>query len=71
MAVKINDTRRVSSAQVFLDGKLLGRYVVEIKGETVVCFYPLVSELAFTEWLQRPIALYTALHGVVKVDSIQ
>ncbi len=63
--------RRVSSGQVFLDGKLLGRYVVEIKGDTAVSVYPLVSELPFTEWLQMPIFLYTDLDGVVKVDGIK
>lgn len=62
--------RRVSSGQVYLDGKLLGRYVVEITGDTVVGFYPLFNELPFTEWLQMPIVLYTDLDGVVKVEGI-
>ena len=44
-------TRRIASNGVSLDGKELGRYVVELRDDEVIDYYPLLSELPFTEWI--------------------
>lgn len=50
-------TRRIASNGVSLDGKELGRYVVELRDDEVVDYYTLTSELPFTEWLPTSVKL--------------
>ena len=50
-------TRRIVSNGVSLDGKELGRYVVELRDDEVVDYYPLTCELPFTEWLPTSVKL--------------
>ena len=50
-------TRRIASNGVSLDGKVLGRYVVELRDDEVIDYYPLTSELPFTEWLSTSVKL--------------
>ena len=50
-------TRRIASNGVSLDGKVLGRYVVELRDDEVIDYYPLTSEQPFTEWLPTSVKL--------------
>lgn len=50
-------TRRIASNGVSLDGKELGRYVVELRDDEVIDYYPLLSELPFTEWIPTSVKL--------------
>ena len=45
-------TRRIAS-----NGKELGRYVVELRDDEVIDYYPLLSELPFTEWIPTSVKL--------------
>lgn len=58
--------RRLASSRVTLDGKMLGLYVVEANWEKVVRYYPLVSELPFTEYLMEGVDIYKDEGGVLK-----
>lgn len=49
--------RRIASNMVSLNGRLLGRYAVEICGRYVTDYYPLDEELPFTVWMQKPIRM--------------
>ena len=46
-------TRRIASN----GGKELGRYVVELRDDEVIDYYPLLSELPFTEWIPTSVKL--------------
>ena len=60
---------KIASNRVYLDGKLLGLYVVKLCGDKVEDYYPLTRELPFTEWIQRTIILKTDICGVVRMDG--
>ena len=49
--------RRIASNHVIVDGKDLGRRVVEMEGQQVKAIYPLEEELPFTEWFTEPIVV--------------
>lgn len=60
-------TRRLASNDVMLDGNLLGMYVVELSGNDVVSYRPLLEELPFTEWVMTTLKLSTGVDGVVRI----
>lgn len=65
-----NTLRRIASNRVYLDGKLLGLYVLEINQDIVVSNYPLVREMPFTEWIQSPLKLETDSQGIIHLVEI-
>ena len=64
-----NSIRRIASNDVLVDGNRLGRYVVELVGDTVVDYRPLVGELPFTEWFCEPINFITDTSGNLRVSK--
>lgn len=60
-------TRRLASNGVMLDGNLLGRYIVELSGNDVISYRPLLEELPFTEWVMTALNLRTGVAGVIRI----
>ncbi len=61
--------KRLASHDVFLDGIPLGLYVVELDGDIVVNYFPLIRELPFTEFITRPIFITTDNNGQKRINN--
>lgn len=61
--------KRLASNMVMLDDKPLGRFVIEICGDRVVKYYPLIAELPFTEWIETALELYTDTDGAIRLKK--
>lgn len=58
----------IASNEVYIDGSCIGRYVVNLYGNLVVGYEPLMCERSFTEWICEPIKIYLDSTGSLRVD---